>query len=245
MKDFWLNLRYFEKLKLMKKPIVIAIDGPSASGKGTLAKKIAQYFNFPYLNTGALYRMVAFRAVMRNIDLDKFEQFIPSLVDNISESELENEELFSEKIGAVASIIAKNIKLRSALFDFQRQFVFEGKKNNGGAVLDGRDTTTVICPNADFKFYIKADVEIRAKRRFEQLLKKGDNVDYQEILNQLKERDNNDLNRRDAPLKIAGSACVIDNGNLTIEEGFQKMLNIINQGNSSVFSKIINFFKSN
>lgn len=226
----------------MKKPIVIAIDGPSASGKGTLAKKIANHFGFPYLNTGALYRMVAFRTVVGKVDMKNFEQFIPNLVADISEEELENEVLFTEEIGAIASIIAKNIKLRSALFDFQRHFIADGKKNSGGAVLDGRDTTTVICPNADFKFYVKADVEIRAKRRFNQLKEKGDEVTYQEILQQLKERDNNDLNRRDAPLKIAGSAHIIDNGNLTIEEGFQKMLKIINKGNSSIFSKITNLF---
>lgn len=227
----------------MKKPIVIAIDGPSASGKGTLAKKIADYFNFPYLNTGALYRLVAFRAVVAKTDMKNFEQFIPSFVKNISEDDLENEVLFTEEIGAVASIIAKNIKLRSALFDFQRKFISEGKKNNGGAVLDGRDTTTVICPNADFKFYIKADVEIRARRRYDQLLQKGEKVEYQEILNQLKQRDSNDLNRRDAPLKVAAGAHVIDNGHLTIDEGFFKMLSIIGSSNSSFLSRLYSKIK--
>ncbi|NBV06020.1 MAG: (d)CMP kinase [Proteobacteria bacterium] len=206
----------------MKKSLVIAIDGPSASGKGTLAKKIAQHFDLPYLNTGALYRLVAFRAIEQKIDTNNFENKISDLVKNISEADLENEELFSEKVGAVASIIAKNPKLRAALFDFQKNFVAEGKKQKNGAVLDGRDTTTVICPDADFKFYITADVEIRAQRRFAQL-----QTSLAEILAQLKRRDENDLNRLDAPLKIAAQSYVIDNGNLSIEEGFQKMLKII------------------
>ena len=206
----------------MKKSLVIAIDGPSASGKGTLAKKIAKHFDLPYLNTGALYRLVAFRAIEQKIDTNSFENKISDLVKNITEVDLEPDELFSEKVGAVASVIAKNPKLRAALFDFQKDFVALGKKEKGGAVLDGRDTTTVICPDADYKFYVTANVEIRAQRRFVQL-----QTSFDEILAQLKKRDENDLNRLDAPLKIAADAHVIDNGNLSIEEGFQKILEII------------------
>ncbi len=206
----------------MKKSLVIAIDGPSASGKGTLAKRIAKHFDLPYLNTGALYRLVAFRAIEQKIDTNSFENKISDLVKNITEADLEPDELFSEKVGAVASVIAKNPKLRAALFDFQKDFVREGKKEKGGAVLDGRDTTTVICPDADYKFYVTANVEIRAQRRFVQL-----QTSFDEILAQLKKRDENDLNRLDAPLKIAADAHVIDNGNLSIEEGFQKILEII------------------
>ncbi len=202
----------------MKKNLVIAIDGPSASGKGTLAKKLAAHFGLPYLNTGALYRLVAWRVMEQKIEPGEFENHIGELVQNISESDLEPEELFSEKVGAVASIIAKNPKLRAALFDLQRDFV----TNEKGAVLDGRDTTTVIAPDADFKFFVTADVEIRAQRRFNQL-----QTDYEEILAQLKRRDENDFGRADAPLQIAKDAVVIDNGNLSIEEGFQKILEII------------------
>ena len=200
----------------MKKPLIIAIDGPSASGKGTLAKMLAAHFNLPYLNTGALYRLLALRVIEQKIDQENVEE----LVKNISEKDLENEKLFSEDVGAVASAIAKNPKIRAALFDFQRNFA-QSKK---GAVLDGRDTTTVICPDADYKFFVTADVEIRAKRRFNQLKTTA----YEEILAQLKKRDENDLNRQDAPLKIASDAHIINNGNLSIEEGFQKILKIIN-----------------
>lgn len=206
---------------MIKKPLIIAIDGPSASGKGTLAKKIAQEFNLPYLNTGALYRLVAWRFIKNDSNFDNFSQEISNLTRNITEEELENEELFSEKVGATASILAKETLLRKALVKFQEHFV---NHDENGAVLDGRDTTTVICPNASFKFFIKADVEIRAKRRFLQLQKKGDEVSYEEILNQLKKRDENDLNRKDSPLLVAKDAIIIDNGNLTIEEGFDIML---------------------
>ncbi len=211
----------------MKNSLLIAIDGPSASGKGTVAKKLASHFNLPYLNTGALYRLMALRALQQNLDLNNFENHIDNLVANISEDELENDELFTEETGSAASIIAKNTNLRQKIFDFQRQFALNGKKNHNGAVLDGRDITTVICPDADFKFYITADVEIRAKRRFDQLKLQGKIVEYQEILAQLKKRDETDSNRKDSPLMIAKDAVIIDNGNLTIEEGFAKILGII------------------
>ena len=209
----------------MEKSLVIAIDGPSASGKGSLSKKVAAHFGLSYLNTGALYRLVALRVMCKNIDPNDFENDILNLVQDISEDDLESEELFSEKVGATASVVARNAKLRAALFDFQRSFVEKDKK---GCVLDGRDTASVICPEADYKFFITADVEIRARRRFDQLIKKGDDVSYDEILAQLKKRDENDSNRKNSPLKVAEGAVVIDNGNLSIEEGFQKILQTIN-----------------
>ena len=207
----------------MHKKLVIAIDGPSASGKGTLAKKIAQHFDLAYLNTGAIYRAVAFKMISLKISFDDFEQNIPNLIADISEADLEKEELFDEVVGATASIIAKSFKLRDALFNFQKNFVEDGKKNKNGCALDGRDTTTIICPDADFKFFITADVEIRAKRRSQQI-----GGDFEEILQQLKKRDDNDFNRQIAPLKIADGAFIINNGNLTIEAGFQQALQIIN-----------------
>lgn len=211
----------------MNKSLTIAIDGPSASGKGTLSKKLAEYFKLPYLNTGALYRLIALRVINRKIDTNNFSKEISHLVKDINESDLDCEELFSEKVGAVASIIAKKSDLRSALFSFQKDFIQNGKDKKGGAVLDGRDTTTVICPDADYKFFVTANVEVRAKRRFDQLIKKGDEVSYEEILAQLKKRDDNDLNRPESPLTIANEAIIINNEKLSIEEGFQKILHII------------------
>jgi len=194
------------------KNLVIAIDGPSASGKGTLAKKLAQHFDLAYLNTGALYRLIAWRMIHADIAPQNLLTHLANLTQNIQEAELDNEDLFDEKIGAHASIIAKIPELRQALFDFQKNFIMEAKLNRFGCVLDGRDTTTVICPEADFKFFIKADVEIRAQRRSKQF----PNQDYEQILAQLKQRDHNDINRPESPLKIADDAIVIDNGKLQI-----------------------------
>lgn len=213
------------------KATVVAIDGPSASGKGTLAKKIADHFNLPFLNTGALYRLVAARIIAQKIDPQNFDEKISELTSAVAASDLERDELFSEEVGAIASVIAKNQKLRAALFAFQKKFVADGVSTKNGAVLDGRDTTTVICPDAEFKFFVTADVEIRAQRRFKQLSEQGKNVSYDEILAQLKKRDESDLNRVDSPLKIAADAVVVDNGALSIEEGFQKILTHINAKN--------------
>ncbi len=213
----------------MQKSLLIAIDGPSASGKGTVAKKIAAHFNLPYLNTGALYRLIALRVIRGEIDPLQFETQLDFLTQNISEDDLENDDLFSEEVGAVASVVARNLALRKKIFNFQRDFATNGIAHDGGAVLDGRDTTTVICPDANFKFYITADVEIRAKRRFDQLKKQGKNVSYEEIVLQLKKRDENDSSRKDSPLKVAADAIVIDNGTLSIEEGFQRCLNHISK----------------
>jgi len=206
------------------KKLVIAIDGPSASGKGTLAKKVAQHFGLAFLNTGAIYRLIALRVIERKLDPQNIDSEISVLCSNIREEDLENEKLFGEDVGSVASIIAKNQKLRQTLFDFQRDFIEKGKKEKNGCVLDGRDTATVIAPEADFKFFVTADVEIRAKRRAAQLT----SVPYAEILAHLKQRDENDTTRKDAPLKVAQGAHIIDNGNLSIDEGFQKILKIIN-----------------
>jgi cytidylate kinase len=213
----------------MKKNLLIAIDGPSASGKGALAKRLAKHFAIPYLNTGALYRLLAFRAINQSPDSNLNDQNIDLLIANlcINENELENEELFSEKVAKIASLIAKNSKIRKALFDFQRQFAITNKEKYGGAVLDGRDTTTVICPDADYKFFVTAAVEVRAKRRFEQLKSQDSSTNYQEILDQLKQRDANDYQRQEAPLKIDQDSIIIDNSNLSIEEGFLKIINLI------------------
>jgi cytidylate kinase len=202
------------------KKIIIAIDGPSASGKGTIAKKLAIYFDLAYLNTGAIYRLIALRIIDAKIDPNNFQHHLTQLTKNISEKDLENEELFSEKVGGIASIIAKNKILRESIFQFQLDFVNQGKINKQGCVLDGRDTTTVICPDADYKFFITADVEIRAQRRFKQF----PNLDYQHILEQLKKRDENDFNRKESPLKIASDAIIVDNGNLSISQTFEMIL---------------------
>lgn len=214
---------------------IIAIDGPSSSGKGTLSKKVAKHFNLPYLNTGAIYRLIALRVSEHDLTpklltglYEEFETQIPNLVKNITEAELDNKELFNEEIGKIASIIAKSQTLRKSIFTYQQEFVSNSAVEFNGCVIEGRDTTTVIAPNADYKFYIECDVEIRAKRRCKQLEKNGIKISFDKILDQLKQRDYNDINRTESPLRIADDVMIIDNGASTIEESLEKIIATIN-----------------
>ena len=215
--------------KMLQKKLLIAIDGPSASGKGTVAKKLSQHFSLPYLNTGALYRATALRLLQKQISITDFEKNISELTKDIDKDDLENEELFSEKIGEISSIIAKNSKLRLALFYLQRNFIDNSIAKYNGAILDGRDIASVIMPEANYKFFITAKVEVRAERRFKQLTAKNNIVFYDQILMQLKARDDNDKNRKDSPLTIDRNAIIIDNENLDAEETYLAALKNIEQ----------------
>ncbi len=212
---------------MTKKPLLIAIDGPSASGKGSLATKLAGHFNLPHLNTGALYRAVAWRLIVNKISLTEFAQNIDFLTKNLENDDLENNELFNEKTGEIASIIAKNPSLRQKLVKLQHDFIENGILRFNGAVLDGRDIASKIMPQASYKFFITAPVEERAKRRFKQLCDNGNQANYDEILAQLKARDENDKNRANSPLVIDENAIIIDNGNLTAQETLAKALSYI------------------
>lgn len=223
-----------KKLKMAKNENrkIIAIDGPSSSGKGTLAKKVAKHYNLPYLNTGAIYRLIAFRANQQHLtqklleeNYQEFQKQIPALVQNIRQEDLENDDLFNEEIGKIASIIAKNQLLRKSIFDYQQEFVSKSSREFNGCVIEGRDTTTVIAPNADYKFYIKCDAKIRAKRRQKQLEKNGIKISFEEIMKHLIQRDDNDINRKESPLKIAEDAVIIDNGKLSIQESLEQIIN--------------------
>ncbi len=200
--------------------LVIAVDGPTASGKGTVAKKIATYLNIPYLNTGGLYRAVALYLVKNNIT-DYSKNKVISILNNVDFNDLDNPELYVENIGYIASKIAPIQEVRDYLLKFQRDFA---KK---GGVLDGRDIGTVICPNADYKFYINATVEERARRRYKEMVEKGKDVKYEDILEKLKERDRNDMERKNAPLKKADDAIEIDTTNMNKEEVFNKIISFL------------------
>ena len=198
----------------MSEKLLIAIDGPSASGKGSLAEKIANHYQLVYLNTGALYRIAALRYLQMGLDDQSFVENIPNLVNNLEQENFENPQLFTEDTGEVASKIAKNQLLRDALFDFQQNFIENSVVNGNGVVMDGRDIASVIMPQANFKFFVTADVAVRAKRRFLQLQHKGEDVTYEEILQHLKTRDDNDKNRDKSPLIIDKDAILIDNSEL-------------------------------
>ena len=202
--------------------IVVAIDGPTASGKGTVAKVLAERLNLPYLNTGGLYRAVALTAINNNIDYNNIED-IKKVLLKVDFSDLDNPELYVENVGFVASYVAKMQEVRDFLLDFQRSFAAKG------GVLDGRDIGTVICPNADYKFYITATVEERAKRRYNEMLSKGKDVTYEDILEKLKARDKNDMERKNSPLVKAADAIEIDTTNMTKDEVFEKVFSYFNK----------------
>jgi cytidylate kinase len=207
--------------------ILIAIDGNSSSGKGTIAKKVASYFNLPYLNTGGLYRGIAFLALKNHlnfkIDLDK----IILLCKELTNIDLEGAELHNEEIAQSASMIASSSDIRNAILSLQRNFADDGLRYNNGAVLEGRDIGTVICPDANYKFFITASSEVRAERRFRQLEKRGLSVEYDLILRQIKDRDEQDINRTHSPLKKADDAIEIETSNITVEQVFEKILSHI------------------
>ena len=202
---------------------IVAIDGPTASGKGTLAKKIASHFSLPYLNTGGLYRSVALYLYKNNLVDFTDENEVINILDKVDFSDLENEELYTENIGFIASKVAPIQEVRRFLFDFQRNFALQPS----GAVLDGRDIGTVICPEARFKFYVTASVEERARRRFKEMQSKGKDTTYETILQQLVDRDKQDSQRKNSPLKMAEDAIEIDTTNLNKDEAFGEVLKYI------------------
>ena len=203
------------------KEIIIAIDGTCASGKGSVAKKLAQYFKVGHLNTGGLYRLLAFEVMKNNVKDEDIADFCCQNIGNFDLSDLDNPKIHSEEVGKIASKVAKLGSVRKLLYNLQRDF---GK--NGG-VIEGRDITSVIFPDADYKFFITADLEIRAKRRFQQLQEQGLEVDFDEILEQLEIRDENDFSRDVSPLKIVDDAVVIDNSKLGVDEVFAKIVKMI------------------
>lgn len=215
---------------MTNKPLLIAVDGPAASGKGTLAKRLAQYFNLDHLDTGKIYRAVGYKMIKDNLDpndKELAEQYATSLIDE----DLENHNLYNEGIGNAASIISAFPIVREILMSYQKKFAQSAK----GAVLDGRDIGTVICTDADFKFFITADIENRAQRRFDQLKLIDQTITYQRVLEDLQRRDDRDTKRNAAPLIRAKDAHHIDTTYMNAEQVFDEALNIILQ--NSLFLK--------
>lgn len=201
------------------KPLKIAIDGPAASGKGTVAKRLARHLGLAYLDTGAIYRAVGYNILTQGLDPSDKKIAIKAAKE-FSPGDLNNEHLYDEGVGAAASIISAIPRVREILMQFQRDFA----KNPEGAVLDGRDIGTVICPEADYKFYITADMPARANRRFKQLQSKGNPIIYDTVLQDLTKRDERDSQRAVAPLKPAKDAIYIDTTNMNEDEVFAAVL---------------------
>ena len=202
--------------------MIIAIDGPAASGKGTLARRIAAHFGYQCLDTGLLYRAVArdLRAAEQPLDNVEAAEWAARSLDPAT---LDDIGLRHPGVGEAASVVAKIPQVRAALLAFQRDFA----AREPGAVLDGRDIGTVVCPNADVKLFINADVEVRARRRFEELSGRGEPVTYDRVLETIKARDARDSGRADAPMSIAADALLLDTTNLDIEAAFDAAVGLI------------------
>jgi cytidylate kinase len=206
----------------MPDAMIIAIDGPAAAGKGTLAERLAKYYKLPYLDTGLLYRLVGKLVVERGDDPD--DAAAASLVAlNIDPGQLADPNLRGRSAGEIASRVSVHAGVRAALLKFQRDFA----NQPGGSVLDGRDIGTVIAPNADVKIYVTASPEVRARRRTDELLNKGRNVRYRTILSEIKERDERDAGRRTAPLAQAPDAFLLDTSHMNPEQAFQAAIAIV------------------
>lgn len=207
---------------------VIAIDGPSASGKGTVAQIVAEKLDFHYLDSGALYRIVALAAYEQGIDWSA-EHDIASLVPQLSikfelsEIYLNNlkvsEKIRTEQIGQGASKVATHPLVRLALVDLQHSF-----RKSPGLVADGRDMATVIFPDAKTKIFLTASAEVRAERRYKQLINSGIDADYQAILKDLQDRDARDSQRTVAPLQQAHDASILETSNLDIKQAVNQVL---------------------
>tara|TARA_B110000438_G_C15670814_1_gene588076 strand:- start:112 stop:771 length:660 start_codon:yes stop_codon:yes gene_type:complete len=218
-------------MTLQKIPYLIAIDGPAGSGKGTVAKLISKKLNLNYLDSGAIYRVIALNAIMNNISTDEVQKLI-SLVDRIN-MKFEGEDIFlnnkvitdkirTSEISKFSSEIAVYPKLRDSILNLQRSFY-----HGNGLVAEGRDMTTVVFPNADLKVYLDASPHERANRRYKQLILKGNNVNIHDLTSDIEARDKRDKQRKASPLKIADEAKVLNTDDLTIGQTVDKILAFI------------------
>ncbi|MEP9352572.1 (d)CMP kinase [Xanthobacter sp. KR7-65] len=201
--------------------MVIAIDGPAASGKGTLARRLAAHYGLPHLDTGLLYRAVGARCLALGRLADEAASVEAARALDVTT--LDPEALRTAELGEAASVVAARDGVRAALLDLQRRFA----ARPGGAVLDGRDIGTVICPDAPAKLFVTARPEVRADRRFRELAGRGEAVTYEAVLADIRKRDARDQGRSSAPLAMADDAILLDTSELGIEEAFAAALAVV------------------
>jgi cytidylate kinase len=214
------------------KRLIIAIDGPAGAGKSTIAKKVADILGIEYIDTGAMYRAFTLKVLKSNIDINNVQQIV-NLLDS-TRIEFKNrhiyldgirvdEDIRDNSISNNVSNIAKIKEVREKMVEIQQELA---KSNN--VIMDGRDIGTVVLPNANYKFFVTASVEERARRRYKELLlKNADNITYEQILEEIKKRDEIDSNREISPLRKSPDAYVIDTTNKTIDESVQEVISII------------------
>jgi len=208
--------------------MIIAIDGPAASGKGTLGKRLAAHYGFRHLDTGVIYRAVAKAMLDLGVDLQDEARAV-AVARALDPEKFGDPVLKTQAIGDAASVVSAIPAVREALINFQRQFAADPP----GAVLDGRDIGTVICPDADVKIFVVADPKVRAHRRTLEARGRGEAADEALVLADILKRDERDKNRAAAPLKCAADAHVLDNSNLDIEGGVRAAIAIIEQARAT------------
>ncbi|SFJ74489.1 (d)CMP kinase [Bradyrhizobium sp. Gha] len=202
--------------------MIIAIDGPAASGKGTLGKRLAHHYGYRHLDTGVIYRAVAYELMQSGQDLRDEAAAVAAALE-LDPEKFGNPALKTQAAGEGASIVSAIPRVREVLLNFQRQFAADPP----GAVLDGRDIGTVICPHADVKIFVVADPKVRARRRTMEARARGEEADEAAVLADIIQRDERDKNRPIAPLKPAADAYLLDNSQLDIEGGVRAAIDII------------------
>ena len=215
----------------LKEKIKVAIDSPAAAGAGTQAKLIAKYYNLFYLDTGKIYRLIA------NLKIKKPKKFtylyLKKKIKNLKIKDLQNKELLSDEVSVCASTIAKNKKIRNLVHSFQIKNAYHPPKKYNGSCLDGRDITYKIIPDADFKFFITANVQTRALRRYKELKQLKKKISFNEVLKSIKKRDKSDYNRKISPLKKTSDSILINTTNLTKRACFLKIKKIMDSKTKS------------
>ena len=210
-----------------KKILKIAIDSPAATGAGTLAKSISKHYNLFYLDTGKIYRFIAHLKLKNSKKYNL--KFIRTKIKNLKIKDLSNKALLIDEVGNEAAIISKNKKIRNLVHSFQLNYAYNPPKKYRGSCLDGRDITYNIVPDADFKFYITANIKTRALRRYRELKELKKNISYNEVLKSIKNRDKSDFNRKISPLKKTKDSLLINTTNLNKRACFLKIKKIIDR----------------
>jgi len=212
---------------MKKKYIKVAIDSPAGAGAGTQSKLISKHYKLFYLDTGKIYRVLAYNKI-KNKKIFNLS-FIKKKIKNLRIKELSDKKLLSNEVGIESSLIAKNKKIRNLVDKLQKKIAYNPPKGFNGSCLDGRDITYKIIPDADFKFFLTANINIRAKRRYKELKRINKKIKFSDVLESIKKRDKNDFQRKVSPLKKTKDAILIDTTNLTIKSCFLKIKKIIDR----------------
>lgn len=202
--------------------MIIAVDGPLASGKGTIARALARHFSLPHLDTGALYRATAVAVMDAGID-PADETATAAVARALDIAAIDETRIRTAEAGAMASRVAALPAVRAALYELQRDFALQP----GGAILDGRDIGTVICPDAEVKLFVTANAHTRADRRWRELAAKGDPISFEDVLAQTRERDARDAERADAPMRPADDATLLDTSSLSIDAAIAAAIELV------------------